>query len=493
MNDPSTASRAAREITRFSALQLSRSIHAREVSCTEVMRAYLAQIDRLNPRVNAIVSLQDPETLLLQAGRRDEELAVAHREGRRVPWMHGFPQAPKDLTNTAGIVTTQGLLLQKDVVPEFDSIIVERIRRGGAILIGKTNVPEFGLGSHTFNKVFGPTLNAFDQTKSAGGSSGGAAVALALELLPVADGSDFMGSLRNPAAWNNVFGFRPSFGRVPFGPSPETFVQQLGTDGPMARTVADLAMLLSTLAGRDERVPLSLDDDPSIFGRPLATDCKGLRIGWLGDFGGYLPMEDGVMATCRQALAHFEAIGCDIEPARPAFSMERLWEAWCVMRHFLVAGKAGALATDPKSFAQLGDAMRWEIEEGLKLTGMAVYRASTTRTAWYGALVSMFDQFDFLVLPSAQVFPFDVALPWPKAIAGRTMDTYHRWMEVVIGPTFAGLPVLNVPAGFGPTGLPMGLQIIGRPRADLAVLGLGHAYDAASRYSTRRSPLLAGL
>lgn len=479
--------REATEIASWTAIELSRAVRSREVSCVEVMRAYLAQIERLNPKVNAIVSLQSSEELLVRAGERD---AAFSKTGREIGWMHGFPQAPKDLTSTAGIVTTQGSPLFETFVPAQDSILVERIRKAGAILIGKTNVPEFGLGSHTYNPVFGTTSNAFDQTRSAGGSSGGAAVALALNLLPVADGTDFMGSLRNPAAWNNVFGFRPSFGRVPGGPAPDVFFQQFSVEGPMARTVADLSMLLSTIAGYDSRAPSSLDQDPSIFAAPLSRDLAGTRVGWLGDFDGYLPMEAGVLDTCVASLAHFDAIGCTVAAARPDFSMERLWRAWLVIRAFRVAGSLASHYADAGQRASLKPEARWEVERGMKLTAAELFEATVDRSAWYQALARLFDHFDVLVAPSAQVFPFDRRLDWPKEIAGRPMDTYHRWMEIVIGGTLAGLPVLNVPAGFGPGGLPMGMQIIGRPRADLEVLQIGHAYEAACGHLSKRSPLL---
>lgn len=481
------ATATANEITGWTAIELSRAIQSRRVSCVEVMTAYLDQIDRLNPKVTALVSLQPRDGLLAQAAQRDTELAA----GRRLGWMHGFPQAPKDLTNTAGIVTTLGSPILKAHVPKSDSILVERMRKAGSVLVGKSNTPEFGLGSHTYNPVFGTTLNAYDPTRSAGGSSGGAAVALALHLLPVADGSDMMGSLRNPAAWNNVFGFRPSSGRVPFGPTSEVFIQQLGYEGPMGRTVADLAMLLSTIAGFDARTPLSINEDPAIFARPLDRNLKGTRIGWMGDFNGYLPMEAGVMDLCSQALKHFETIGCTVEAVQPDYPMEKLWRTWLTMRSFLVSGIAGPLFADPKLRALMKPEAIWEIENGLKLTSADVYRASTDRSAWYQALNKLFERFDYLVLPSAQMFPFDARLDWPKEIAGKSMDTYHRWMEVVISGTLAGVPVLSVPAGFGPTGLPMGLQVLGRAQADLAVLQVGHAYEQASGYGARLSPLLA--
>ncbi|MDM0112900.1 amidase [Variovorax sp. J22R133] len=479
------------EITGWNAVQLSKAIHSRSVSCVEVMTAYLGQIDRLNPKVNAIVSVQARDGLMAQAAERDTQLASAIKGGQRVGWMHGFPQAPKDLTNTAGILTTQGSPILKNNVPKADSIIVERVRKSGVVLVGKTNTPEFGLGSHTYNTVFGTTTNAYDVTKSAGGSSGGAAVALALDMLPVADGSDMMGSLRNPAGWNNVFGFRPSFGRVPFGPTSEVFIQQLGYEGPMGRTVQDLSMLLSVQAGFDARTPLSIDQDAAVFAKPLARDFKGARVGWLGDYNGYLPMEPGVMETCTAALKHFETIGCKVEAVQPDFPMEKLWATWLTMRGFLLAGVAGGLYDDPKLRAMMKPEAVWEIENGLKLSGRDVYKASADRSAWYQALNKLYERFDYLVLPSAQVFPFDAKLDWPKSINGKAMDTYHRWMEVVVGGTLAGVPALSVPAGFGPSGLPMGLQVMGKAQADLSVLQIGHAYEQASGYTARRSPLLS--
>lgn len=474
------------EITDWSAVELARRIAAREVSCREVMRAFLAQIERFNPQVNALVALEPHESLLRQADERDAQLA----RGERLGPLHGFPAAPKDLAAVAGLATTLGSPLLAGHVPETDAITIERLRRAGAIFIGRSNTPEFGLGSHTYNAVYGTTRNAFDPSRSAGGSSGGAAVALALRMLPLADGSDMMGSLRNPAGWNNVFGLRPSLGRVPYGPAPEAFFSQLGTEGPMARSVADLALLLSVQAGRDARAPLSLEDDPAVFAAPLAHDCRGLRIGWLGDHGGYLPTESGVLELCERALSHFAAIGCTVEPARVDFSMERLWRAWLVLRGFQIAGVWGAAFADPKRRALMKPEAQWEIQNGLGLSGADLYRASVDRSAWYQALLSLFERFDFLALPSAQVFAFDAALHWPAEIEGRRMDTYHRWMEVVIGPTLAGLPALGLPAGFDAAGLPNGLQLIGRPRADLAVLRLGHAYEQVCGCTEVRSPLL---
>ncbi|MBP7001293.1 amidase [Amaricoccus sp.] len=473
-------------IADWTARELSRAIHAREVSCAEAMAAFLDRIERLNPVVNAIVAMKPREAAMAEAAEADAELAAGRSRG----WLHGLPQAPKDLTATADIVTAMGSPILAGKPAPADSILVERLRGAGAILIGKTNVPEFGLGSHTYNPVYGPTLNAWDQTRSAGGSSGGAAVALALGMLPVADGSDMMGSLRNPAGWNGVYGFRPTPGRIPAGPGPEIWLQQLSTDGPMGRDVADLAALLATLAGWDPRAPLSLDGDGAAFAGSLDAPTAGLRIGWLGDLGGRLAMEPGVIATCEAALRLFADLGVEVEPVLPDFDLDALFEAWTTLRSFLVAGALGPHYDAPASRALLKPAAVWEVERGRALSAPAVFRASATRSAWLGEALRLHGRFDFLAIPTAQLFPFELGQDWPQAIAGREMDSYLRWMEGMIVASMTGGPALAVPAGFGPAGLPIGLQLIGPPRADLAVLRLGHAYDRLQPFTARRSPLL---
>ncbi|WP_159879714.1 amidase [Aquitalea denitrificans] len=458
-------------IVALGALELSQAIHQRDYSCVEVMRAYLDHIDQLNPSVNALVSLQPAEMLLEQAASCDKELAQGQSRG----WLHGIPQAIKDLSATQGIATTMGSPLYRHQIADHDGIMVERMRRAGAIIIGKSNTPEFGAGSHTYNGVFGATGNAYASDRSAGGSSGGAAVALALRLLPVADGSDMMGSLRNPAAFNNVFGFRPSWGGIPLGPTPELFLQQLATEGPMGRNIPDILALLKTQAGPDLRVPLA----SGLCGldQVLEQDFSACRIAWLGDWNGYLPMEDGILEQCELALQDIRALGCQLEAASIGFDPSLLWESWEVHRHWLMAGSLNADYQDASRRSQLKPELLWEIEGGLQLSALDVYRASRIRSDWYRAVLRMFEEYDFLILPSAQVYPFALEQHWPHMVAGRVMSSYHRWMEVVIGPTMAGLPVMNIPAGFGRNGLPMGMQLVGRPRVDMAVLQLAHAYD----------------
>ena len=460
---------------------LSVAIRTRKVSCREVMRATLTRIETVNPAHNAIVSLRDGDALLREADERDAQLSRGTTPAGPIGWMHGMPQAIKDMAQTAGIRTTFGSPLLRENVPTQDGLMVQRMKGAGCIVIGKTNTPEFGLGSHTFNEVFGVTRNAYDPSKSAGGSSGGAAVALATRMLPVADGSDFMGSLRNPAGWNNVFALRPSQGRVPLWPAQDVWVTQLGTEGPMGRTVQDLALLLEVQAGYDARVPLSLPGGER-FANPLKDfGGKKVRIGWLGDLSGYLPMEADILATCEQGLLRLETCGCAVEPMRPGFAPEGVWQAWLIWRRWLVAARIAPFLANPQNRAHIKPEALWECDQAATLSGAQALAASVQRSAFYQQMLALFERCDFLALPSAQVWPFDASLRWPTSINGREMDIYHRWMEVVIYATFAGLPCACVPTGFSPTGLPMGMQLIGRPRGDLAVLQLAHAYEQVAQ------------
>ncbi|CAL8478076.1 amidase [Caballeronia sp. S22] len=482
-----TASSPDDDIVSLDAIALSQAIQTREVSCVEVMNAYLAQIDRINPAVNAIVAMQDRTVLHTLATERDTQLS----RGENLGPLHGFPQAPKDILPVAGMVTTKGSPIFANEITRVDAVVFERMRKAGAIFIGRTNSPEFGLGGHTYNPVYGTTRNAFEQSRSAGGSSGGAAVSVALRMLPCADGSDMMGSLRTPAAFNNVFGFRTTPGCVPYAPSDDVFFQQFSVTGPIARNIPDLGLLLSVQAGFDARAPLSRrSDKPADFANALDRDMRGTRIGWLGNLNGHLPMEAGLMDTYASALHHFETVGCTIETARIDFDLDRLWNAWLDLRSLTFSGTNAPLYRDAAKRKLLKPEAVWEIERGLKLSGEDVSRAIRDRAAWYQAINALFDNFDYLLMPSAQVFPFDAELDWPHAIAGREMDSYHRWMEAVVPATMASLPALSAPAGFGPGGLPAGLQIIGPTQGDLGVLQLGLAYDRASGFSSARSPLL---
>jgi amidase len=480
-----TAAAVPSDIVMMDAASLESLIHTRNASCVEVMSAYLDHIERLNPKVNAIVALQDRADLLAQARARDAELA----RGESMGPLHGFPHAVKDLLPVKGIRSTWGSPILKNFVPAADSLMVERLRKAGAIIIGKTNAPEFGLGSHTYNPVYGATRNAYDQSRSAGGSSGGAAVALALRMLPVADGSDYGGSLRNPAGWNNVLGFRTSFGRVPVD-ALEVWLPSMGVAGPMARSVIDLAMLLSVQAGFDPRVPLSMDDDPTIFRQRLERDFKGARIAWAGDFKGHTPCEPEVIKVCKSALKVFEAIGCMVEEAVPDYPLEAVWRAVLRLRAWQAGSALLAFYEDPAKRALLKPEVIYEVENGHKLSAFDITAASVVRTEWYKAVRVFFERYDYLLAPTAQVFPFDVDLHWPQEIAGKRMETYHEWMKAMLLITMTGGPALAVPAGFSSQGLPIGIQIVAPVRRELACLQLAYAYELAASWTSSHLPPL---
>ncbi len=474
------------DITDFNASELSERIHQRQISCTEVMQAYLQRIEKLNPLYNAIVNLAPADQLMTQARQCDEELLQGQSRG----WLHGIPQAIKDTGHALGFPSTLGSRLLAQQMPRVDSIMTERMKAAGAIVIGKTNMPELGLGSHTFNTLFGATPNAWDTSVSAGGSSGGAAVALAQRMLPVADGSDFMGSLRNPAGWNHLFGMRPSQGRVPYGPGADVWVDQLGTEGPMARSVRDLARLLATQSGYDRRQPLSINavlDISDIQYTPEAL--HGLRVGWLGDLGGHLAMEDGILNVCEDALRVMQNAGAHVEPTAPGFDTEALWACWLVWRRALVGPKAAALMQLPKARETLKPEVLWEYDNSLKLSYMDFQRASQQRTGFYNHLLQLFERVDVLALPVAQVWPFSLDERWPHKIGDQPMDTYHRWMECTIYATLAGLPAISLPAGFHPNQpWPMGIQLIGKPQGDVALLQVAAAYEAVRSDWLQRRP-----
>ena len=459
------------DLTEMSALTLSTAIRKKKVSCREVMTAYLSRIERLNPICNAIVSLRDGDALLSEAADADAALTRGDYRG----WMHGMPHAVKDLANVKGIPTSFGSPLFAGGMPAEDDVAIGRIRAEGAIFIGKTNTPEFGLGSQTYNPVFGATGCAYNPALTAGGSSGGAACALALHLVPVADGSDMMGSLRNPGAFNNVIGFRPSIGRVPSDPGDEQFYSRLGVSGPMGRNVEDAYRLLCTMAGAEAFDPLSGFEDSLDYKSFRPANLSGAKIGWLGDCRGYLAMEPGIIDLCEAGLRRLQEGGAIVEPADAKFDMARLWSAWLILRNWSRVSMY-PLYDNAEKRSLLKPELIWEIERSKSISGADLHVAARTRSDWYIALDAMFGKFDFLALPTAQVFPFAKDVHWPSSINDRKMDTYHRWMEVVIGPTLAGLPTVNVPVGFDGQGRPMGMQLFGRYGADKSVLEFAAAY-----------------
>lgn len=467
-------------LTDLSASDLSRAIAARKLAPSDLMAETLARIERLNPALNAVVSMPDPDRLMQAARAADD----APRKG----WLHGIPLAVKDLVATAGIRTTWGSPLYANHMPAKDDLLAARMRAAGAIFIGKTNTPEWGHGSHSFNPVFGVTRNPYDPNRTAGGSSGGAAAALAARMVAVADGSDMMGSLRNPAAFCNVYGFRPSFGLVPSDAVGDAFLATLATEGPMSRTVEDIANLLTVQAGENPATPFGRPSEP--FADRLTTDLRGKRIGWLADWGGAYPTEAGILSTCETALQTFTDLGATVEALPPPFPAEQLWQSWTTLRAMLNSNAKRGLYDDPTKRAQLKPETVWEIEQGLTLSADAVYAASEIRSRWYGRAAKLFDQYDALILPSAQVWPFPTEWRWPQAINGHPMDTYHRWMEIVVPVSLIGLPALNIPAGFGPNGLPMGMQLVTRFGTDAACLALGQQYHLATDWPANRPPPL---
>jgi amidase len=472
------------DITSLSASQLSSAIRARQVSCVEVMQGYLERIHRYNPVYNAIVSMVDDDELIKQAELADRALDRDEYWG----WMHGMPHAVKDLADAKGLETSCGSKIFAGTIAGEDSLHIARIRAQGAIFIGKTNTPEFGLGSQSYNNVHGTTKNAYDPRLTAGGSSGGAATGMATHMLPIADGSDMMGSLRNPAAFNNVIGFRPSQGRIPSVPSDDLYYQQLGTDGPMGRNVEDTIRLLGTMAGYDSRAPLSLRDKIPAYNEFRKTDLADFRIGWMGDYEGYLATEPGLLDLCEHSLKDLSGHGVIVEDCKPVYDMAQLWQTWLALRHWAISSRT-EFYDDPKKKELLKPEIIWEIEGSFDIPASRIAEAAIARADWYRALHMLFNRYDLLALPTAQVFPFSADVHWPGSINGRAMDTYHRWMEVVIGATLAGLPVVNLPAGFDKQGRPMGMQFIGQMGHDQQVLEFALAYETVTNHLDQQPSL----
>jgi amidase len=462
------------------AISIAAAIRRKEVSCREVLDTHLKRIEETNPAVNAVVTLV-ADRAQAEAVKADDRLAA----GEDVGPLHGLPIAHKDLVATAGIRTTYGSPIFADHVPSQDDLIIQRLRAAGAITVGKTNVPELGLGSHTFNPVFGATRNPYDLTKSAGGSSGGAAAALAVGMIPIADGSDTGGSLRNPASFCNVVGFRPSPGRVPSWPDPAPW-SHLSTKGPMARTVADTALLLSVLAGVDSRSPIALEGTGAEFASPLTTTgLHGLRVAWTPDLGGLVPVEDAVTEALLPEVKIFEQLGATLEQACPDLSGAD--EVFRIRRAWQLELAYGSLLDEHRALMK-PDAV-WNIEGGRALTGPDIGRAERLHAALHQRLHEFFQYFDVLLAPVSQVVPFDANLIYPKSVAGVEMTDYLEWMGACSLITVTGCPALSVPAAFTPEGLPVGLQIIGPHRRDRRVLEIGYAFELACGAGSRRPPV----
>ena len=465
------------DICFLSAVEMAALIRRKKLSAREAMAAHLAQIERVNPKVNAIVTLV-AEQALENARRADE--AQAH--GAALGPLHGLPVAHKDLIDTAGIRTTYGSPLFKDHVPETDAILVERVKKAGAITLGKTNTPEFGAGSQTFNPVFGATHNPYDFSKTCGGSSGGAAVALACGMTPLASGSDTGGSLRNPAAFCSVVGLRPAPGRVPVAAVGNAW-STLSVSGPMGRTVSDVALLLSVMAGPDDRSPIAIGEPGSRFASPLDRSFSGVRVAWFKDLGG-APLDRRILETVNAQRKTFEHLGCKVDQAEPDWSGAD--EAFNTLRAW---GFASNYADTVKNHRDLvKDTIIWEVERGAKLTAADIARAETLHSQVWNRMRVFLEKYEYFILPTTQVPPFDVNQPYPTEIEGVRMQSYIEWMKSCYFISILENPAISVPCGFTPEGLPVGLQIVGRHRGEFSVLQLAHAFEQAA--AVRKRPLL---
>ena len=466
-----------------SARQLTGAIRAGKLSAVELMAATYDQIEGLNSNVNAIVNLLP----------RDEALAAAHEQdqtrarGEALGALAGLPLAVKDLEDAKGFPTTFGFRPFAAAVAEADGEVAARMRRAGGIVIGKTNVPEFGLGSNTFNALFGATRNPYDLERTAGGSSGGAAAALATGMLAIADGSDMGGSLRNPAGFCNVVGFRPSIGRVPdqraFG-----WLARLSTLGPMARNVGDAALLLSVQAGYCATDPLSrMEPDPGFSGA-LECDSRTLRIAFSPDLGG-LPVQAEVRERISAAAAVFADLGADVENACP--NLDGAMAVFQTQRAATLAALGRQLDQQvPDWRRHAKDTAVWNIDKGLSLTADELIDAETERTQIYRRAAGFFERYDILLCPAAQVAPFPIGDEWVREINGQPMATYIDWMAVCCAITVLSAPAISVPGGFTPAGLPVGLQIVGAPGEDLKVLRAARLFEQATGHGMIRPSIV---
>ena len=451
-------------------------INAGALSVSELMQETLARIELVNPKVNALVNI------LSKAACEKLTSAECPLGGA----LGGMPMAIKDLANVKGFKTTEGSPLYSERIARKDDQMVARLRAAGALFIGKTNTPEFGLGSNTFNPVYGKTKNPYDLTRTCGGSSGGAAVALATRMLSISDGSDMMGSLRNPAAWNNVYGLRPTWGLVPPEPSGEIFLSQLSTLGPMARSPKDLALILDVQANIDNKSYVSQSKSFSNF--TAQPRMEGIKIGWLGDWNGTLAFEDELLDLAQNALNEMSSLGATIHDLKAPFAMNDIWTSWCDLRAWQITNGLRDIYEDIEKRKNLKPEAIWEIENGLSLSGQDIYNAALKKSKWYNSASELFEKFDLLVLPSTQVWPFDLAEIYPLSINNQKMDTYHRWMQVTIPAGLLGLPVVNIPIGFGKTGLPAGIQLIGSKGSDGYILSIAQAWHEHTKWPYENIP-----
>lgn len=467
------------ELVWKTAVELAALIKRGEVSTTEVLRAHLEQIDAVNPELNAIVTYL-PEMALELARGADEKQA----RGEDLGVLHGLPIAHKDANETKGIRTTMGSPVYRDYIPESDDLIIERLKQAGCITLGKTNVPEFGAGSHTFNRVFGATRNPYDLRRTCGGSSGGAAVALAAGMIPIADGSDLGGSLRNPASFCNVVGFRPTPGRVPKFPAANAW-ERLGVDGPMGRTVQDVALMLQAIAGYDPRAPISLSEPATVFAENLERDFDGVKIAYSPDLG-ELPVDPEVTATIEKQLPIFSDLGCQLERAAPdfrdAYEIFQTLRAWSYELSF--SDRFAVFGEE-----QFKETIRWNVAQGVGLSAAKISRTEVKRSELFHRVREFLEIHEFLLLPTAQAPPFLLEWEYPTQINGVEMETYIDWMMSCAFITVTELPAISIPCGFTDGGLPVGLQIVGRPRSDFSVLQLAYSFQEATRFYQQTPPI----
>jgi amidase len=476
----SAAPPVSHDICFMNAIDLAAALKAKELSAVQVMNAFYDRIDAVNPKINALVAMLKREEALKLAQQADADLAA----GKPVGKLHGMPWAVKDMEDVKGFPTTKGSTIFKDYLPKEDGLLAARLRAAGALFIGKTNVPEFGAGSNTFNPVYGATLNPFNLKMTCGGSTGGGAAALAAGMLPITDGSDTGGSCRNPGSWNNVVGFRPSVGRVPYD-FPTGFFLRLPTNGPMARNVADCAYLLSVMAGPDYRDPISLLDDPAMFTKPLDRDFTGTKIAWTPNLG-YLEVSKEIVEATAKALPVLKSLGCVVENAHP--DMPDVFDTNRTLRGLIFAYQLAQMT--PAQRNQIKESVRWDASQGEKLTGLDIAVAETKRAVICRNVNQFLEKYEYLVLPVTQVAPFPVEQEYPTEINGKKMKSYLEWMEIVYAITLTGLPAISVPCAFTPTGLPVGLQVVGRRNNDFGVLQLAHAFEKAAKVPKPRVPVV---
>ena len=445
-------------------------ILSKKISPEEVADYYLNRIRKLNPVLNAIVSLKDEDLI------KDEVKHIKQKDKDVKALLFGLPMAIKDLTDAEGLPTSYGLKKFENNLPSKNSIMVDRLISHGAIIIGKTNTPELGLGSHTTNKLFGTTSNIFDHTKTAGGSSGGAASAVGDSLLPFADGSDMMGSCRNPAAYSNLYGFRPTPGLIPEYRIMKIDKQLplLSTPGCLARTPDDMALFLDAVCGKHPLDPFSLDPQSS-FRKDSDDDLSTINIGWLSDMNGSYKFEEGIIDLCEKKLNDLDKAQMHISTTGTEINTNMLWDSWTTLRAKNIFNYLKEMNLEVNE--ELGLPVRWEYTKGRGLKSEDIERSLVLRNECKIVVQELFMKYDFLAIPSAQVFPFDKELEYPNQISSFALDTYHRWMEVVILSSLLGLPTISVPVGFNNNGLPMGMQIIGKKGDDLKVISFAKTYE----------------